>query len=137
MEKAIGIVTYTKNNMAMVKIDRKSMCGDNCGSCKSMCGLHDTIVRAVNTANAKAGQKVSVKVPTSNGIMALVITYGVPLLYSVIITLLMALFLPEKTGAFVLLAGIVLWFLVLWLFEKKGLFAKNFKTEITEILDIQ
>lgn len=137
MEQAIGIVTYAKDNFAKVKIDRKGMCGDNCASCKSICGLHDTVIRAINTANASVGQRVAVKIPTSKGILALIITYGIPLLYSLIITLLMALFLPEKTGAFVLLAGIILWFLVLWLLEKKGLFLKSFKAEITEILDIQ
>lgn len=136
MEKAIGIVTYTKDNFAMVKIDRKGMCGDNCATCKSICSLHDTVVRAVNTKNAKAGQKVSVEISTEKGFLAMIIAYGIPLLYSLIITVLMALFLPEKVGASVLLAGVVLWFLALWFLEKKGLFIRSFKTEITEILDV-
>ena len=48
MEQAIGVVLELIKGMAKIKIDRKGMCGDNCASCKSMCGMHDTVIVADN-----------------------------------------------------------------------------------------
>ena len=135
MEKAMGVVVSENNGTANVKIDRKGMCGDNCASCKSICGIKDTVVLARNNKGAKVGDKVSVSIPTTKGMLAMLITYGVPLLYSLFIAILMAVFLTEKLGALLLLSGIAAWFVVLWILEKKGIFFANFKTEITEILN--
>ncbi|MBQ7039435.1 MAG: SoxR reducing system RseC family protein, partial [Clostridia bacterium] len=106
MEQAIGIVTEINGSMAKVKIDRKGMCGDSCATCKSICSMHDTVLQARNTANAQKGDLVTVQIPTRKGLLAMIITYGVPLLYAVIITVLMAVFIPEKAGAILLIAGI-------------------------------
>jgi len=135
MEQAIGIVTEVSDGMAKVKIDRKGMCGDSCATCKSICSMHETVLQARNTANAKVNDKVCVTIPTRKGISAMIITYGVPLLYALIITVLMAVGMAEKTGAIALISGIILWFLALWVLEKKGIFFTAFKTEITEILN--
>ena len=54
---------------------------------------------------------------------------------ALIITVLMAVCMTEKVGAIALISGIILWFLALWILEKKGIFFTAFKTEITEILN--
>lgn len=63
----------------------------------------------------------------------MLVTYGVPLLFSMIVVALMGILLPEQAGAGLLLGGVVLWFFILWLLEKKGVFVTMFKTEIIEI----
>ena len=135
MEQAIGVVLELIKGMAKIKIDRKGMCGDNCASCKSMCGMHDTVIVADNAKNASVGDRVSVSIPTKKGLQAMLIAYGIPLLYLLTITVLMAVFIPEKLGASLLLSGIILWFIILCVLEKKGLFFRKFKAEITEILN--
>ena len=135
MEQAIGIVTEANGTFAKVKIDRKGMCGDACATCKSVCGMHDTVIQAKNTKNADKGDRVTVAIPTRKGMLAMVITYGVPLIYALVITICMAFFLSEQMGAILLLLGIAAWFLTLWLLEKKGIFFTAFKTEIIEIIN--
>lgn len=135
MEQASGIVLEINSKTARIKIDRKGMCGDNCATCKSICSMHNTIIQAKNDKNAEKGDFVRVSIPTKKGIAAMLITYGVPLLYTLIITVLMAVFVPESIGAALLLSGILLWFIILRILEKRGLFSADFKAEITEILN--
>ena len=136
MEQVIGKVLNTKKNgYAEVKLDRKSMCGESCASCGGLCGLHDSVIRAKNTVNAKPNDMVEVSVPTAKGMGALGIAYGIPLLYMLVIAVLMAVCLPEKIGAIVLIAGVVLWFVILHFLEKKGAFGKHFEAEITKITE--
>lgn len=134
MEKAFGIVLEQKNpNVAKVQIDRKSMCGDNCASCGGLCGKRETVVLAENKLGAKEGDRVIVQIPTKKGFLAMLLTYGVPLLYAILLVGCMGTFLSEKLGAPLLLGGVVLWFGILWLLEKKGIFFTMFKTEIIQI----
>ena len=134
MEKAIGTVLEINGDMAKVKIDRKSMCGDNCASCGNICGVKDTILSVSNSICAKQNDKVLVSIPTTKGIVAMLITYGVPLMYALFLMIVMAAGVAESLGAILLISGTVLWFLTLWILEKKGIFFTMFKAEIIEIL---
>lgn len=133
MEQAIGKVTKISGKKAKVMLDRKTMCGESCASCGNLCGITNTEITARNGIGASLGDIVTVEIPTRKGILAMLITYGVPLLYTIIITVLMALFLEEKAGAILLLLGVISWFVVLWLLEKRGIFFSAFKTDIIKI----
>ena len=136
MEQVIGkVIRVKKGGYAEVKLDRKSMCGESCAACGGLCGLHDSVIRAKNTLNAKENDWVEVSVPTAKGMGALCIAYGVPLLYMIIIAVLMAMFIPEKIGAILLIAGVVFWFVSLHFLEKKGAFGKRFEATVTKIME--
>ena len=134
MEQVIGTVLEINGDMAKVKIDRKSMCGDNCAGCGKICGVKDTILSVSNSICAKQNDKVLVSIPTTKGIVAMLITYGVPLMYALFLMIAMAAGVAESLGAILLISGTVLWFLTLWILEKKGIFFTMFKAEIIEIL---
>lgn len=134
MEKTSGTVTELKGkNVAKVKIKRKQMCGENCASCGHICGGTETVILAENKVGAAVGDEVTVQIPEKKGFLAMLVTYGVPLLFCMIVVALMGILLPEQAGAGLLLGGVVLWFFILWLLEKKGVFVTMFKTEIIEI----
>ncbi|MBQ2966672.1 MAG: SoxR reducing system RseC family protein [Clostridia bacterium] len=134
MEQVIGKITDVKENgYAEVKLDRKSMCGESCAACGGLCGLHDSIIRAKNIVHAKKGDPVTVGIPTLKGISAMLIAYGIPLLYMLLIAGLMAVCIPEKIGATVLIAGVAVWFLLLHILEKKGIFSKQFEACVVSI----
>ncbi len=134
MEQASGVVIEQVNaNIAKVKIDRKTMCGENCAACGQICGSRATVVLAENKINAKQGDPVIVQIPTSKGFQAMLFTYGIPILYTFLLVACMGTFLSETLGAIFLLSGIVLWFFLLWILEKKGVFFAMFKTQIIRI----
>lgn len=134
MEQAIGTVVATDKSYAKIKLDRKSMCGENCASCGGMCGVQNTVIRAKNTVNASVGDIVLVEVPTSKGLLALFLTYGIPLIYMVAIAVFMAIFLTEKQGIILIALGLLVWALILYISEKKGRFLSSFNTEIISII---
>ena len=69
MEQVIGkVIRVKKGGYAEVKLDRKSMCGESCAACGGLCGLHDSVIRAKNTLNAKENDWVEVSVPTAKGL---------------------------------------------------------------------
>ncbi|MBR3943409.1 MAG: SoxR reducing system RseC family protein [Clostridia bacterium] len=136
MEQVIGkVLRIKKNNYAEVKLDRKSMCGESCAACGGLCGLHDSVICAKNTLKAKENDWVEVSVPTAKGIGAMCIAYGVPLLYMLVVAVLMAIFIPEKIGAIILICGVAFWFVLLHFLEKKGAFGKRFEAKITKITE--
>lgn len=135
MEQAIGKVISLNKSFASVKLDRKSMCGESCASCGGMCGINNTIIRALNPVGAKEGDTVTVQIPTGKGISAMFLTYGIPLIYMIAVAFLMAVFLTEKQGIFLIAAGLCLWALVLFLFEKNGKLKASFNTEIISIIE--
>lgn len=136
MEQVIGkVIRVKKDGYAEVKLDRKSMCGESCAACGGLCGLHDSVIRAKNTPKAKENDWVEVSVPTAKGMGALGIAYGVPLLYMIAIAVLMAVCIPEKIGAVLLIAGVIVWFVLLHFLEKKGAFGKQFEATVTKIME--
>lgn len=136
MEQVIGkVIGFKENGTAYVKLDRKSMCGESCASCGGLCGLHDSVIQAKNIKNARLNDWVEVQIPTLKGIHAMLIAYGVPLLYMLVIAALMAVCIPEKIGASILIGGVVLWFFALFLLERKGIFSKRFEACITKVTE--
>lgn len=134
MEQAIGTVVSIDKTYAKIKLDRKSMCGDNCASCGGMCGIRNTIIRAKNTVNALVGDTVLVQIPTNKGILAMFLTYGIPLIYMVVMAVFMAIFLTERQGIILIALGLCAWALILYISEKKGKFLSSFNTEIINII---
>lgn len=133
MEKAFGEVVNIKGNMAEVLIERGSMCGENCSSC-GMCDKRKSKILAQNTAEAKMGDKVVLNVSASKGLKAAALVYGVPVLI-LLLTVVVLLNAGISEGVCVIIGFILMavWFLGIFIAEKKGAFKEKMSAEITEI----
>jgi len=84
----IGIVKQTKDNEAVVEIQRTSACGESCASCKGGCIPTKKYVEAINLPGAKVGQRVKIELQTVKVLSAAIIMYLLPLLSTFIGVLL-------------------------------------------------
>lgn len=133
MEKAFGKVLSITNDLAVVGINRGTMCGENCSSC-GMCEKGKTKIKAKNSIGAKAGDSVVLSVSVSDGLKAAMLVYGIPV---IILVLSVVLFLnagfSEKAAVVFSFLIMSLWFFCIFLAEKTGLFKKYILAEIIEI----
>lgn len=134
MERAFGKVESIANDLAVVLIQRGTMCGENCSNC-GMCEKRKTKIKAKNTAGAKEGDSVVLSIATSKGLKAAMLVYGAPV---IILILSAVLFLNAgfSEGIAVIFSFLVmaLWFLGIFSAEKTGLLRKHILAEIIEIV---
>ena len=74
-----GYVQSTDGKYVNVKIIRQSACGGNCASCGG-CGGKEQIVRALNSAGAVCGNKVSMRMDSKKVLFAAFIAYILPII---------------------------------------------------------
>lgn len=79
----IGIVKSIDNNIATVKVIRKSMCGDNCASCKGACKEPTIEIKADAYEGIQVGDQVDVMSSSDELLKYSIILYGVPLVVMV------------------------------------------------------
>ncbi len=65
---------------ASVAVLRASSCGENCAMCKGGCTPSETEILALNTIDAKVGDKVVLEIEDKNGLVAVFLAYIVPLI---------------------------------------------------------
>ena len=124
MATATGVVKKIKGNIAEILINRGTRCGDNCAHC-GICGDNKTTVRAVNNIGAQAGERVEVSVVTGFSLAAAALVYGVPIIILFAGLMLMtALELSAGVGLCGTAAAMVIWFVIMSIFDKKGKFKK-------------
>ena len=118
--ESIGTVVKTKENQAVVLVNRVSACGENCAHCKGGCTPTKAYAKAENAVLAEIGDTVKIETETSKVIKAAVILYFIPLFLS-IISACIAYAFGAKTGLIVLSAVLVFIvpFFVIKKFEKR------------------
>lgn len=119
-----GIVARTECGRVFVRITSRSACG----SCKAReaCGLAEAQEKIVEVVTADAalyaaGDAVSVGVQRRAGSLAVALAYGgaLAVLMAVLVGTICGLKWPEGPAALAALAGVVLYYGVLWLCRKK------------------
>ena len=111
--------------MAEVAVKRTSACGGNCGSCESCVFQNELKTPAVNSIQAKPGQKVLIQSQTSRIFKAAFLVYIFPLLLFLIGYLLSALLsLGETLGIIFSFAGLIVGALIV-VFSQRRLREKD------------
>lgn len=119
-----GVVERTDRETIYVKITSHSACG----TCKAReaCGLAEAqdkivVVKSPGAAQYVAGEQVMVGVRRSAGAVAVILAYvgALAVLLAVLVVTISALGWGEGYGALAALAGVCLYYCVLWLFRHK------------------
>ena len=135
MEKTLGKVLSTKDDLAEVTINRGSMCGDSCSNC-GMCENKGTKIVVKNSLGAKKGDTVKLGVSTSKGLGAAMLVYLMPV---VILSASLVLFinagLSEGISALLSFLIMAVWFVGVFVAEKSGLIKEKIYAEIIEVLN--
>jgi len=119
-----GVVERTEGDTVYVRITSRSACG----SCKARqaCGLaeaQDKIVTVATPGAAEyaAGDAVTVGVRRSAGMRAVVLAYvgALAVLVAVLVAAIAGMGWSEGAGALAAIAGVGVYYFVLWLFRTK------------------
>lgn len=78
-----GIVEELSKDMAKIRIQRSTACGETCASC-GMCPAKDMVISALNKPNAKVGDTVSVYLSDAKILKAAFLVYIIPIIMLVI-----------------------------------------------------
>lgn len=129
---SFGIVKKAENGYATVKIKRNSMCSDDCGSC-NLCGKRNIEIKAKNGIGARDGDKVEIKMPDQSGFLASLLAYGIPVLILLVAIIIGAVAGKVELAGAVALGVIVVWYVVLMLFEKNNKYSEKLTPVIIKI----
>ena len=77
--REIGIVTECKGERAKVAVLRRSVCGENCASCRGGCTPTKSIINAQNEIGAKRGDRVLIELADNRAFSAAALVYILPL----------------------------------------------------------
>lgn len=119
-----GVVERTEGDTVYVRITSRSACG----SCKARqaCGLAEAQDKIVTVATPGAaeyagGDAVTVGVRRSAGIRAVVLAYvgALAVLMAVLVAAIAGMGWSEGAGALAAIAGVGVYYFVLWLFRTK------------------
>lgn len=126
-----GVVIETMGHMAKVRIEKKSACSGECSSC-GLCNNPVYDIEAINNANAKAGDKVKLFMPTKKVVGVAFLVYMVPILAIFLIMGICTVFnINNYINATLCLISILLWLFLLRRFSKKA----DLKNIITEVIE--
>jgi sigma-E factor negative regulatory protein RseC len=131
--KQIGIVTNIIGNLATIDIARPNGCGENCATCKATCENQTISGEALNKIHAGIGDKVVVYTDTSRILLQAFLVYLLPLI-SFIITLFLAQSLMLFQTIILSVGEIIIYILLLRVFERKNANGKNYLGEIVGII---
>ena len=120
----VGVVERTERGAVYVRITSRSACG-TC-SARQACGLAETqdkivVVTTPEAASFAAGEDVSVGVRRSAGMRAVVLAYvgALAVLMAVLVTAIAGMGWSEGAGALAAIAGVGVYYFVLWLCRAK------------------
>ncbi len=132
--KEVGKVIKTDGKRATVKVDKKDECS-KCGMClfpKNATSIEFTVDNGIG---AKDGDIVSFESVSDGKLLGALLVFLVPLLIIGVSAIISYLVIKDEIWTLILsLIGIVLWFAVLSLIDKKLKNAKNFRHRITAIV---
>ena len=137
-----GTITKVTDNKAWVKVRRSSMC-DACNSrsaCNTLSGDDIMEAEAINTANARVGDRVLLKIPTKALWKISFVLYMVPVIFlmaGVILGMKLAktYALEPELGALLLGSlGCIISFIIIKLVSKKTGNNKDYTPEIVKVI---
>ncbi len=108
--KQQGTVIELTRGFAKVQVARKALCGADCSTCQGSCESKDEMVLVMNELDAKVGDEVILETSSQNFFIALVLTYGIPLVAFLLVSSICATFSPwEGTygGLFAFVMGLL------------------------------
>lgn len=137
--KEIGIVSDIQGKKAQVIIQRSAACGD-CGACQVGKNKLTMEANAVNFVGAQKGDQVEVEMSFVNVLKASLIIYGIPLIVF-ILGVVAGNYLPVQNQSdnplisFIIgLSLMALSFIVIKIFDRKGVFSVKYEPHITNII---
>lgn len=74
-----GIVKSVDGESCICAVKRKSACGENCATCKAVCGSREHNFTATNKVGAKKGDTVVIEMGTGKVLSAAFLVYILPL----------------------------------------------------------
>lgn len=78
--REVGFVEKTDGKIAVVKVAKKSACGENCASCKGGCTPGERRITVKNKIAAKPGETVVLEMPGEKVIFAAFLAYILPII---------------------------------------------------------
>ena len=137
--KEIGIVSGIQGKKAQVIIQRSSACGD-CGACQVGKNKLTMETNAVNAVGAQRGDQVEVEMSFVNILKASLILYGIPLIVF-ILGVFAGNYIPFQNQPdnplISFLSGLLLMtlsYIVIKIFDQKGVFSVKYEPHITNII---
>lgn len=82
-QDAVVLETFN-NGIATVAVTRGTACGSNCDNCEACVYQNQLHVKAINSVNAKRGQKVEIETKSTEIYKAEIVVYIIPLLLLII-----------------------------------------------------
>lgn len=135
--KETALVLKAAGRIAVVQIEKRPECSA-CKVCAFSGGKSRVKVKALNTAGAKAGDRVIVEAEKDNRALASFLVYVVPVLLAVVGVVVGAqCFEQELYAALLCLAGLAVGFMAVWIADKLLSKRRGFGIEVVEVLDIQ
>lgn len=131
--KETGFVAEVHDGYALVRIAKKSACGENCASCRGGCVPGERTLAAKNPLYAKCGDRVLLELDSSRVISAAFLAYILPLAVFIAVYLVCMGFIVSewiKIALSMLGAGCV--FLAVHLLEKRN--KEKYMPDITAII---
>lgn len=129
--REIGFVDEVQENYAIVKVAKKSACGENCASCKGGCVPGERRIKVKNKISVQKGDKVILEMPECKVLSAAFFAYILPILI-----FFAGYFLGEyifKTEGCAIFCGIITMvcgFLIIHFFDRKN--REKYMAEIVE-----
>ena len=80
MLKEVGVVDRLEDSYAIVRVLKKSACGENCASCKGGCVPTERRVKVKNAISAMVGERVVLEMKDSKVLAAAFIVYILPII---------------------------------------------------------
>lgn len=127
-------VVKAAGKIAVVQIEKRPEC-EGCKICAFKEGKSRVKVKALNTAGAKAGDRVIVQAEKDNRLLASFIVYIVPLLFAAAGVLVGWLAIGSELWMAVLcLVGLAVGFVAVWAIDKQVARSRGFGMEVVEII---
>lgn len=131
----IGEIVELNGKNALVRINRVSMCGENCASCSGGCKPTATVISATNGLSAKVGDTVKLQMNSGAFLLLAFIGYILPILICIAVY-----FIVKKLTDNIIIAdaaavgAIVLTLAAFFVFDKLPHKSTRFSTRIIKIL---
>lgn len=138
--KQCGVVMSIEADRAKVVMQRHASCGD-CNACNKGNEAMSMEIEAINSVNAKIGDKVEIDMENQNILAAAFIVYVIPL-FTLIVGVVLGNILLERMGVLQYkeigsaLIGFILTFISFLIIKSKEGSIKNNKSFIPVITDI-
>lgn len=131
--KEFARVLKVRGKFAVVQIEKTVRC-EGCKVCAFQNGKSTVKLKALNTAGAKAGDRVVVQAEKDNRLLASFIVYILPLLFAGAGAAVGALAVGgELWAALLCLAGFAVGFFAVWLIDKRVSRLRGFGMEVVAV----